>query len=40
MPCCNCEHEEHVLRCDVELVPGVFCRCRDVPVPGLYHPDE
>ncbi len=36
MPCPNCTHGEHVLRCDAELVPGVLCRCRDVAVPGIY----
>lgn len=36
MPCCACAHDEHVLRCDAEIVPGVTCRCRDVAVPGFY----
>ncbi|MDF1603410.1 hypothetical protein [Nocardioides sp. YIM 152315] len=36
MPCDRCQHDEHVMRCDAEVIPGVLCRCRDVPVPGLY----
>lgn len=36
MPCCHCGHDEHVLRCDAEIVAGVLCRCRDVAVPGFY----
>ena len=36
MPCDRCSHDEHVLRCDAEIVLGVLCRCRDVPVPGIH----
>ena len=36
MPCPNCDHSLHVLRCDAEIVAGVLCRCRDVAVPGVY----
>ena len=38
MSCDRCGHDEHVLRCDAELLAGVLCRCRDVPVPGIYPP--
>lgn len=40
MECTWCGHEEHLLRCEAQIIPGVFCRCRDVPVPGIYHPDD
>lgn len=35
-PCCYCGHAVHVLRCGAEVVDGVFCPCRDVPVPGAH----
>jgi hypothetical protein len=40
MECASCGHEEHLLRCEVVIIPGVRCPCRDVPVPGVYHPEE
>jgi hypothetical protein len=39
MPCPNCDHDEHVLRCDallIEIGAVVRCPCRDVPVPGVH----
>lgn len=39
MPCVNCGHDEHVLRCDALLLAVgdiVHCPCRDVPVPGVH----
>lgn len=43
MPCPNCGHDEHVLRCQALLndahawvVEHVLCPCRDVPVPGVH----
>lgn len=36
MPCPDCLHDEHLMPCGAEIIPGVLCRCRDVPVPGLY----
>lgn len=40
MECSYCGHDEHLLRCEALVAPGVPCPCRDVPVPGIYHPDE
>ena len=36
LPCPNCSHSLHILRCDAEIVAGVLCCCRDVAVPGIY----
>lgn len=35
MPCPNCDHDEHVLRCDA-AIGTALCPCRDVAVPGVY----
>ena len=40
MACSWCQCEEHVLRCDNEIAPGVRCPCNRVPVPGIWHPDD